>query len=190
MQDLPDATLMELAARGRAGAFEALVRRHERLVSGLAARFTGNRTDAEDLAQEVFLRVYEAAPRWRPEAAFTTWLYRVTANACLSFGKRRRPAPVDGLDALPGPAPAADELMARAEEREAVGRAVQALPENQRLALILKRFEGRSHREIAEAMGTTVAAVESLIQRAYEGLRERLKDRIPEKGAGKSPARC
>lgn len=179
MLDLPDESLLALAGRGRQDAFEVLVRRHQRTVAGLAWRFTGSRADAEDVAQDVFLAVWGSASRWRPEAKFTTWLYRVTVNACLGFRRKRRPEIDEELDARPGAGAAPVDAVARDEERRAVEEAVQALPPNQRIALLLKRFEGRSHREIAEAMGATVAAVESLLQRAYASLRDRLRALAP-----------
>ena len=175
MHDLPDEQLVALSARGRQDAFEVLVKRHQRKVAGLAYRFTGSRVDAEDLAQDVFLSAWTAAARWRPEAKFATWLYRVTANACLNWKRRSRPALVENLDAQPGAGESAEAALARREEGEAVGAAVKALPANQRMALILRRFEGRSNREVADAMDCSESAVEGLLQRAYDGLRGKLR---------------
>ncbi len=183
MPELPDEELVALSARGRQDAFEILVKRHQRRVAGLAYRFTGSRADAEDLAQDVFLAAWKAAARWRPEAKFGTWLYRVTANACLNWKRRSRPERAESLDLRPAAGESAEAALARQEEQAEVAAAVQALPHNQRLALILRRFEGRSNREIAESMETSEPAVEGLLQRAYEGLREKLR-------AGQSPARC
>ncbi|MEK7469022.1 MAG: sigma-70 family RNA polymerase sigma factor [Planctomycetota bacterium] len=175
MQNLPDEQLVALSARGQKDAFEVLVKRHQRKVAGLAYRFTGSRTDAEDLAQDVFLAAWTAASRWRPEAKFGTWLYRVTANACLNWKRRSRPALVENLDARPAAGESAEAALARREEGEAVGAAVRALPPNQRMALVLRRFEGRSNRQVAEAMDCSEGAVEGLLQRAYEGLRANLR---------------
>lgn len=183
MLDLPDEDLVALSARGRQDAFEVLVRRHQRKIAGLAYRFTGSRADAEDLAQDVFLAAWTAAPRWRPEAKFATWLYRVTANACLNWKRRSRPRLAESLDSRPAAGESAEAALARQEQSEAVAAAVQALPPNQRMALLLRRFEDRSNREIAEALETTEPAVEGLLQRAYDGLREKLR-------AGHQPARC
>jgi RNA polymerase sigma-70 factor, ECF subfamily len=176
MQNLPDEQLVALSARGRREAFEVLVKRHQRKIAGLAYRFTGSRTDAEDLAQDVFLAAWTAAARWRPEAKFSTWLYRVTANACLNWKRRTRPALVETLETHAAAGESAEEALARREEGESVGAAVKSLPANQRMALILRRFENRSNREIAEAMDCSESAVEGLLQRAYEGLRERLRE--------------
>lgn len=183
MQDLPDEELVALSGRGRRDAFEALVRRHQRRVLGLALRYTGSRHDAEDLAQDVFLAAWGAAARWRPEAKFSTWLYRVTANACLNWKRRARPAGGEALEFRAAAGEPAGAELERREEQAAVAAAVQALPPNQRLALILRRFEGRSNREIAESLDTSEPAVEGLLQRAYDGLRGKL-------GAGRRPARC
>lgn len=183
MQDLPDEELFALTARGRQDAFEVLVRRHQRRIAGMAYRFTGSRDDAEDVAQEVFVTAWQWANRWKPEAKFTTWLYRVTVNACLNWKKRTRPALVADFDDRPAGGESADQQLVRREGEAAIAAAVQSLPSNQRLVLILKRFESRSTKDIAEALETSEAAVESLLQRAYEGLREKLR-------AGFAPARC
>ena len=159
-RETADEELMVQIAAGRAGAFEALVRRHEERVLRIALRFAPQ-ADAEDIGQDVFLSVFRAASRYTPRAQFTTWLYRIVVNACLSHRRRMQPVPAP----RPEPSDTADRV------REAVGQ----LPERQRLAVILHRFDGLPHREIAAALDTTESAIESLLARAYAALRNLLK---------------
>jgi RNA polymerase sigma-70 factor (ECF subfamily) len=183
MDDWSDERLMESCGAGRHDAFEILVRRHQSAVHSMILRFTSRSADAEDLSQEVFLSCYRAAPAYRPEARFKTWLYRIVVNACLNYRKKVRPRLVEGLDSRPGPTPPPDQAAASAEACDSIEEAVQSLPENQRMALLLSRFEGFSYREIAQIMGATLPAVESYLHRAYETLREKLR-------AGFQRARC
>jgi len=188
-----DAQLMARTARGDSGAFEALVHRHQRRVFSLVYRSVGNVPDAEDLVQEVFLRVYRAADRYRPTARFTTWLYRVTANVVINWLRRHRRHPVelarvvgreDGEEnsrALTDPtAETGLDAITRDEARAQVRAAVAALPPNQRLAVLLFRFEGLSYQEIAETLACSVMAVKSLLSRARENLRDRLAPYVSE----------
>lgn len=182
-----DEALMGHAARGDPGAFAELVRRHQRRVFNLAFRSVGNASDADDLTQEVFLRVYRAAGRYQPTARFTTWLYRVATNAIINWLRHRDRQPVelarvaagDDQDEAAGliPDPGAEtgvDALARAELRQQVRSAIAALPDKQRLALILFRFEEQSYQEIGEALDLSVMAVKSLLSRARENLRGRL----------------
>jgi RNA polymerase sigma-70 factor (ECF subfamily) len=182
-----DAQLMAGTARGETGAFEQLVRRHQRRVFNLVYRSVGNVSDAEDLVQEVFLRVYRAADRYRPTARFTTWLYRVTANVVINWLRRRERQPVEltrvlgrsedeaTSTVLVDPAKETSlEGLTREELRAEVRRAVESLPPNQRLAVLLFRFEGLSYQEIAETLACSVMAVKSLLSRARDNLRHRL----------------
>ena len=179
--------LMLRLARGDMRAFEEIVVSSERAVRNFAFRYLGDERKAEDVAQETFLRVYTARSRWRPDAKFHTWLFTIASRLCLNAirSQRRerrvmRPAAVggDGSDELAG-APARrtasppDGVLA-AERAELLRRAVAALSENQRRALLLHRFEGLSYREVAEAMGLTLEAVRSLLVRARRNLHDRL----------------
>jgi RNA polymerase sigma-70 factor (ECF subfamily) len=190
----PDAALMQAFQRGDESAFETLVGRHRDRVFRLAYRYLGEASSAEDLAQETFLRVYRTRSSWRPEAKFSTWLYRVTANACLNEIRARRarravettaPAAAGGAVA-PEPAdpaapdPAGEAL--RAETAAVVREAVAALDEDQRTAVLLSKYEGLSYRELADAMQRSVPAVKSLLVRARANLRQALAghlDRAP-----------
>lgn len=181
----PDNELMVRVARGDDEAFRLLFERHHRLAYSVIYRQLGNQSQAEDLVQEAFMRVYRAAASYQPAAKFSTWFYTVVTNLCLNFKRDRardRLRLLDGGEEGDNPL----EQIARAEddnddadEREkrsrAVREAIQGLPDNQRMALILSRYEEKSYEEIAEMMGTTVAAVKSLTSRARETLREKLQ---------------
>ncbi|MCI0342298.1 MAG: sigma-70 family RNA polymerase sigma factor [Planctomycetales bacterium] len=190
----PDAELMLRFQGGDEGAFTALVERHQQTVLSLAARFVGPGADAEDLAQEILIRVYRARNQWRPEAKFTTWLYRVAANLCLNWIRDRSRKPAVSLDAGiaghddPPPEPPdrraeGPEAGAVASERAAiVRRAVEALPANQRMAVLLFRYEGLSYVEVADALGISLQAVKSLLNRAKENLKDALKGLVEPEG--------
>lgn len=172
-----EAELMAALAGGETAALGELVRRHQDKALALAFRMLGRWDLAEDVAQEAFLRVFRAAHRYRPEAKFTTWLYRIVVNLCHDQRRRAGRAPVLLTEDAPEPAaePAPDPL--EADERAArVRRALDTLPERQRAAVVLHRYEGLSHREVAEAMDATQKAVESLLVRAYARLRRELAD--------------
>jgi RNA polymerase sigma-70 factor (ECF subfamily) len=168
-----------MTAAGDLQAFHLLVARHTAAVLRTAFRYTGNRLDAEDVCQEVFLQVWRRAGSFQGRAGFSTWLYRIVVNRCLNHRERQRREPLflEKLpEALRGGFPIEDLAAAREREevRRAVGRAIRSLPGRQRAALILTQLEDRSYRETAEILGTTVPAVESLVFRGRVLLRRRL----------------
>lgn len=168
-----DHELMRRTAAGDHAAFAVLVRRHQARVLSLAYRLLGRWDAAEDVAAEAFVRVYERARSYKPQARFTTWLYRIVANLCWDQRRRWSRAPEPLLEwQAPGSAPA--DSVERDEARRAVRRAVASLPDRQRLVILLHRFEGLDHREIAEITGWSASAVESCLVRAYARLRELL----------------
>lgn len=171
-----DVELMQAVAQGDRQAFAVLMRRHQGLVMGLARRYLGAWDLAEDVTQDTFLRVYRSADSYRPTARFTTWLCRIAVNLCRDHARKKRDeqtAPDDLPDlSIAG---TSDDLQ-RAERARAVRRAVDALPDRQRLAVILHRYSGMSHAEIADITGWTLSAVESCLVRAYAGLRKSLAD--------------
>jgi RNA polymerase sigma-70 factor (ECF subfamily) len=168
---------MARVGHGDRAAFGVLVERHQAKVVGLAYRFLGRWDVAEDVAQTVFVRVLYAAESFRPDARFTTWLYRLAANLCWD---RRRQAAREARLSSTLPAPAASVQPAAAVETEErikrVREAIAALPDRQRLAVVLHRYQGLSHPQIADATGWTQSAVESCLVRAYENLRSALSD--------------
>ena len=170
-----DAALMLAFQRGDEAAFRLLYERHARAMVGYCHRYVKDAARAEELAQDVFVKLYRAAHRYAPSARFKTFLYRVASNLCLNELRRPEraarpaPAPEDAPPALdqlasPGPDPE-DVARGRALER-AVERMLAGLPEKQRAALVLCRFEGLSYEEIAQVLDATVPAVKSLIHRA------------------------
>jgi len=182
---LPSEDLMVETAKGDEFAFEVLVRRHQASVLNLVYRYVGNKTKAQDLAQEVFIRVWRAADRYEPKAKFATWIYSITVNLCLNemkFGKKRKmipwevgkeePSSVYETDSEVPHSP--EDLLLAKERSRRISESLQSLPENQRMALILKRYDGLSYEEIAKVMGCSVPAVESLLVRAKRGLQEKL----------------
>jgi len=194
----PDARLMMLAARGDREAFDGLLEKHYGRVLGLAARYLGSREEADDLAQEVFLKVYRARHRYRPEARFSTWLYRITVNLSLNWIRARKTRRQVNLGALatesdgdaPGDAAAriADEAsplpldrLSDLEVHALVRRCLMELPERQRLVVVLFRYEGKGYQEISEILELSVTAVKSLLFRAREALRERLAPLLQER---------
>ncbi|MHC4932931.1 MAG: RNA polymerase sigma factor [Planctomycetota bacterium] len=204
MTERSDVALMLSFQEGDQEAFSVLVDRHRNAIVNLTYRYLGNRSDAEDLAQEVFLRVYRARARYRPEAKFTTWLYRVAVNACLNEVRDRKNRPTFGAASLAGGddegfAPSvADErtespvhAAERSELRERVRAAVDELPDRQRVALLLNKFHGLSYEDLAASMDLTIPAVKSLLVRARENVRRLIEphlqsgvDPIPERGRG------
>lgn len=175
---------MAATGRGDQRAFAGLVERHSRRAAALAARITLNRSDAEEVVQEAFLRVWVKAPSWRPQgesggAQFSTWFHRILVN--LSIDRRRKPAG-EGLDAageIADEAPSALDTLAEAETSRRVNAAVAGLPERQRAALAMCHFEGMSNIEAAKALDLSVGAVESLLVRARRQLKESLADLAP-----------
>ncbi len=172
-----DPSLMQAAAHGDWAAFEQLVKRHQASAWRTAYRLLSDRHAAEDLAQEAFLRIFEARHRYRPTAAFRTYLARIVVRLCLDYLRKGRPAPagelVDPFDASLSPGGQAEQT----ERAAAVQAAIAELPPKQRAAVVLRYYEGLNGRETAEAMETTVKAVERLLARGRAALLERL-DRL------------
>jgi RNA polymerase sigma-70 factor, ECF subfamily len=172
----PDAALLVAFQQGDESAFRTLFERHARAMYAFCHHLVKDAARAEELAQDVFLKLHQAAPRYRPTARFRTFLYRIASNHCMNELRRgehasRRPGgrhgeePLD-LDQLPSGQATPEEQAVGS----ALGRAVEALlarlPEKQRAAFVLCRFEGLSYEEIAEVLQTSVPAVKSLIHRA------------------------
>ncbi len=174
MEEPSDEELMARIAEADRRAFEALVARHAERAFGLVFRIMRNHADADEIVQEALLRVWVNAPRWRPQAAFRTWLYRVLVNLCLD---RRRHAPFAALDAAGDPADPSADAAARVEADQTarlVAAGLADLPERQRVALVLTYYEGLSNAETAAVMATSVGSVEALLVRAKRALRQSL----------------
>ncbi len=171
-----DAQLMARLAAGDRTALGTLIQRHQRRVLELAYRTTGDHALAEDIGQEAFLRVWRSVKRYRPTAQFTTWLYRIVVNLCLDAFKRRKAVTGEVPDAADNWAAGQATAIEERERATAVQHAVAALPDRQRVAVVLHRFSGLTVRTTAEATGWSESAVESLLVRAYEALRQSLKE--------------
>ncbi len=182
-EDTEDVRLMRLVARGDTSAFEKVIERHQALVAGTAARMLGSNSDVEDIAQQVFIRVWKSARRYVPRAKFTTWLLKITRNLVfneLRRAKRRAQVPLQsdpGSEEIPlkdeiNPAP--DASLLENELQRAIEQAIMQLPESQRMALVLRRYEQLSYEEIAQVLDLSVPAVKSVLFRARTELRSRL----------------
>ena len=177
MDQSADEALMARIADGDRGAFSALVNRHlDRAVRTAQRVLSGDRGEAEDVAQDAFLRVWQHADRWRPEGGrFTTWFYRVVVNASIDRLRRPRTTPIEDVPEPEDDQPNAFRTLHRAEVSKSVSAAMSELPERQRTALALCHYEGLGNIEAAEVMGITVGALESLLIRAKRQLRDRLQ---------------
>ncbi|KPK62778.1 hypothetical protein AMJ83_09860 [candidate division WOR_3 bacterium SM23_42] len=173
-----DELLIKQVGQGDEHAFERLVHKYEQAVFNTIYRYIGNQDDVEDLAQEIFIKVWRNAKKFKGKSKFSTWLYRITANHCLNYRRKRKHGSIS-LDELTehGKTPNALKVEPDWEQKrrvESVRKAVDELPERQRMALVLAQYEGRSYKEIAEIMKVSLSSVESLIFRARSHLREKL----------------
>jgi RNA polymerase sigma-70 factor, ECF subfamily len=186
-----DAQLMLRFKGGDAEAFEQLFSRHTHAMVNFAYRFVRDRQMAEELAQEIFLRVCATAAGYQAQAKFTTWLYRIATNVCLNelrkprFRAVHRPISVEQPDGVElssgtGPRDGQDEILQRQAISNALREALDGIPEKQRTAFILNKYQEFSYADVAGIMKISEKAVKSLIHRAKEALAERLKPLLPE----------
>lgn len=175
--EIQDDDLMQRAGQGDAASFTQLVARHGGRAGGLAARLIGSRAEAEEIVQEAFTRLWLKARTWQPGGAqVSTWLHRVVVN--LALDRRRRPIaePLSAADHVADRQPRGDEVVLSEQRRRRVAAAVAALPDRQRVALVLCHFEERGNIEAAEILEISVGALESLLVRARRSLRAALSD--------------
>ena len=184
-----DAALVERARKGSQDAFAELVRRHQARVFNLARALTGNDADADDLAQETFVRAFRSLDRFRGESQFQTWLYRIAVNqtrshlrrrALLGWFSRTRDEAPDSIEQVP----AAGDAEATLVQRDAIDRALAGLPPDQRVAVTLRDVEGLDYKEIAEVTGAPLGTVMSRIARGREKLKPLLASLAPRGRAG------
>lgn len=183
-QNEHNVALMQRIKNGDMAAFEQLVVLHQRAVIGTVAKMLGSPDDAEDIAQQVFVRIWKSAKRYEPKAKFTTWMFTITRNLVFNEMRRRQRKPAVSMDEreeqyhLTAPdektGTPADAALQR-ELEAAVDAAIQALPEKQRLAVILRRYEELPYEEIAGILDLSLPAVKSLLFRARALLKENLK---------------
>ena len=180
-QDMDDDALMTRTAKGEEAAFLLLVQRWERDVLSFLIHMLGSVEEAEDLAQETFVQVFRKATAYRTSGKFKSWLFRIAGNLARSRLRRRKILrwvpfnPVDHDIGSTQPGPDAD--LENSQRKDAVQASLGRLPQRQKEALVLNRFQGMRYQEVAEAMGTTVPGVESLIQRALAALRADLAEK-------------
>ncbi len=174
---------MRLVAKGDTGALEELIERHQTLVAGTVARMLGSNTDVEDIAQQVFIRVWKSARRYVPRARFTTWLLKITRNLVFNELRRVKRRAQIPLEAEPGGEepplkdennPAPDASLLENELQRKIEEAILQLPETQRMAVVLRRYEQLSYEQIADVLDLSVPAVKSVLFRARSELRARL----------------
>ena len=188
-----DTALMQRVAKGETDLFRVIVERYEKRIYNFFVRTTGNREDAEDLTQQLFLNLYRAASRYQPTSSFKTFIYRIASNLAVSFSRRQKHRRSLSLEQLgetgfepPTRRPAADP--AREYERKELSRRYReillGLPAEWRTALELRVGRELSYREIAEVMGKSVSAVESILFRARERLAEEMRERGRSPGEG------
>lgn len=183
--DAMDVALMRETAKGNEQAFRQLIERHQQSVIGTVARMLNDATEAEDIAQQVFVRIWQSAPKWTHDAKFTTYLFTITRNLVFNESRRRSRKKEVSYDAQEENHPAVSraddalqpgEGMEKRELHRSIDRAIAALPEQQRMAVILRTFEGLDYEEIAQSLDTSVSSVKSLLFRARATLREALID--------------
>jgi len=161
-------------------AFRRVLERHLARTVAFAARLLGERAAAEDVAQDVFLRLWRHAAQWQPTARLGTWLYRVTLNLCLDRLKRVREVALDDVAEPVDPKPSPIAHLQGLDIGRHVNEALAQLPHQQRVAIALCHYEGLYNREAAELMGVSVEALESLLARGRRALRARLRSILPD----------
>jgi RNA polymerase sigma factor (sigma-70 family) len=176
-EDDPDAGLLARVARDEPEAVRELVARKLPRLLSLAQRVLGRRGEAEEVAQEAFVRIWKQAPRWQPGVArFDTWLHRVALNLCHDRLRRRGDEePYEDWHEPADPAPAPDQVLDIAQRERGVAAALAALPVRQREAVVLQYYQELSNGEAAAVMGISIEALESLLARARRSLRARLQ---------------
>jgi RNA polymerase sigma-70 factor, ECF subfamily len=165
---------VEACQNGEREAFDRLVERYQRDIYRLCYRYVNNHHDANDMAQEAFLKAYKALRTFRGDSAFSTWLYRIAVNTCLNFRALRRPVQEELSDALAAPSAGASAGLEAAEQGELVRAAVSRLPEKQKATLILKVYHDLTHEEVAAVLGSSVGTVKANLFHALGNLRKML----------------
>jgi RNA polymerase sigma-70 factor (ECF subfamily) len=180
---------MEQIAAGDMKALRELIEAHQTRVIGTVTKMLGDSADAEDIAQQVFIRVWKSAGRYKPAAKFTTWLFKITRNLVFNESRRRKRHPIAALDREESEHhfQAADErtgtpsaALLDAELQDAIQTAIEQLPAIPRMAIILRRYEEMPYEEIAQVLKLSVPAVKSVLFRARTELRERLRKYLDE----------
>lgn len=168
-----DSKLVSLIAKENESAFREVLNRHQDAVYQFSFRFLGDPGEAEDITQETFLRLFRTADQYQPQASLRAFLFRIAKNLCIDFIRKKKP---ETMESLPEPI-ARDtpvDCLERAQSIASLSRCINALPANQRMAILLRHDSGLRYQEIADTMGLTVSAVESLLVRARKTLRQQM----------------
>jgi RNA polymerase sigma-70 factor, ECF subfamily len=186
---MEDAEIMLALSAGNMAAFDVLLQKYRKPIIHFMYRMVHNEAVAEELAQEVFLRVYRSRATYRAEARFSTWLYRIATNLGVNHARdtrHERSVPTVYLDEpdaetgttpdVPDATPSAESRLVRNERMAAIREHVMALPERQRMAVLMHKYEGMDYKQIGEVLKLSESATKSLLFRAYQTLREKLKD--------------
>ncbi len=163
---------MARVAAGDRNAFALLVHRHQQTAWRIAFRYCRDTQTAQDLVQEAFLKAFKAANSYRPTAEFRTWFFRILVNVCLDAGRRRGEEPMGESEPM-DPSGDLDEVDTR-QQYALLHSAIDELPQRQKMAVLLRHFEGLSHEEIASVLDASPKAVERLLAKARESLAERI----------------
>lgn len=183
--DRQDIAWMQRVKQGDIEAFERLIEAHQSRVIGTISKMLGDCSDSEDIGQQVFIRVWNSANRYEPNAKFTTWLFTITRNLVFNELRRRKRHPAASLDAeleerafqVPDSrAVLPTTVLIEEEKQAAIQKAIDELPEAQRMAVILRRYQDVSYEEIGKILELSVPAVKSVLFRARTALRERLQE--------------
>lgn len=195
--ELSDLSLVRRVQRGDKGAFDALVLKYQHKLVKLVMRYVRNPAEAEDIAQEAFIKAYRALPQFRGDSAFYTWLYRIAINTAKNAVVARERSPIDydldrnnsdesyDMQGRMKDSETPEGLVLTDEIRSTVNESIEALPEDLRTAIILRELEGLSYEEIASAMNCPVGTVRSRIFRAREAIDRRLRE-VFEGGLGRA----
>lgn len=182
--DATEKNLVDLSAGGDVEAFEKLIQSHQKKVYNIALRMTKNPEDAQELAQDTFIRAFIAIKKFRGESSFSTWLYRIAMNVCTDFLRKRNKAVVISIDQgaigseseqpiqLPEDAPGPDELSEKRQLKQLVRQAMDSLSAEHRQVLILRDLMDLSYRDIANTLSVSEGTIKSRINRAREGLKQ------------------
>jgi RNA polymerase sigma-70 factor (ECF subfamily) len=182
-----DRALISRVQRGDAAAFNDLIVKYERIVFNFAYRLTHNYDDASDIAQDSFLRAYNAIASFRGDSAFSTWIFRITTNVFLDDRKKRKAHPQQSLDEFASqeeqregmqvvdPSPTPEQIVTLNERQRTLVRAIQSLPEHQKAMVVMYHLHQKSYEEIAEILDLPIGTVKSRLNRARLALKENLK---------------
>lgn len=194
-----DVSLMLEFQKGDISSFEKLVQKHKESIINIIYQFIGERDEAEDLAVEVFLRVYRAAKKYQAKAKFTTWLYKITTNLCLNEIRKKAKLqtislskPISAgeekeeelIEKIADAAPSPQQILEKKERNALIRKAIDSLPAKQRMATILQIYEGLSYKEISRILGCSVKSVERRLYWARTNLKEKLSPYLTRESSG------